>query len=140
MSLRLQVRPRRQRMNWSCWWEACAMILEYHHGTSYTFPWDLDMRFAPERTGRENGYEFSGEHVGLHQNDDGPGPYAPPSTWYQRGLPPNAHAILRMYQMTGMHPVEGPSTYTVSTLEGLLRRCGPFAFMGRWQGYPHVLV
>lgn len=148
MTIELLVPGRRQRSRMSCWWACMAMVLEYY-GQTYTYPWSYRSQFArpwqqpvlPIPDMRRPSIAQAMRHDPTlrrtHELE-----FMESYEWFNHGLPRNRRAFELLSQISGFVGFDRPAfgSWTASDVESRLRRYGPYAFFGFWNGAPHAIV
>lgn len=138
MSIHLQVTPRRQESQNSCWWVCMRMTLEYYGQRVSDDPSSFKPEFVPP--------VFRPVQP-VPDSDilpDGTALLAP-YEWYRHGVPMSESGLQKLCEITGFRPInERPAfgSWSIDDVEQMLRTHGPVLFVGNWngQGFHAVLV
>jgi hypothetical protein len=137
MSYVLDITPRQQRSQMSCWWACVSMVIEYYEHRRYLMPGAYRGIFERPWNRPMTGL---GDAVFLEDGAHMLAPYE----WYDRGLPMTERALRRFCDITGFQPITNRPPFgqwTPDIIEAKLREFGPFLFVGNWnnQGFHAVL-
>ncbi len=149
MSIELTIRPRRQSSEYSCWWFAMAMILDYY-GHHYPDP----MPLGPGLSGADGWLRPYGPLPGrvIPSTEEfeawSRGAAARPqfidvADWFRHGIPNTPDGLRQFRDLSGFRGVpELPAFghWTCEGIEAMLRCHGPVMSVGTWNGAPHAVV
>lgn len=143
MALHLRVRPVQQTTRMSCWWACMRMVLTYYGRAAPWNPGEFNAAFR-RPLHRPRG-QFPTVFPRMSPQGEVLPAEMPPYEWYDYGVPMNVPALRNLCQLTGFTGVTGRpafGSWTLDKVEEILRRCGPFLFLGNWnrQGFHAVLV
>lgn len=154
MRLELMVQPHRQNSPMSCWWTAMATVRAYYGRNYEPVPWLVHPEFRPS-VNPSNGpyprYQFPDTSrlppddpaAQLNSRDLAEQMTTDPSQWYWRGLPGRTAEMRQLLEIThfrGIGTSPRPGHWSIRDVAAVLRRCGPYIFLGQWNGYPHAVT
>lgn len=133
-----------QPTEYSCWWASLQMLLRYHTGRFYSFPWDYDPELRPP----------PGHFGSLMPHGPATPTFGPPQPWqwYQQGITPDLPHVQRLARIGRLRPAEitlGRSSQggnwlvepiTGEWIEARLRRFGPLYIIRRLQNGHHAYL
>jgi hypothetical protein len=145
---RLRIAYQHQTTEYSCWWASLRMLLEYHTGLLYAFPWDYHASFRPP-PGRVGAIQYNAppNQAALMMAED------EPWQWYYQGITPDLLNVNQLANIGGMRPMElttGRSTFgggswltarlDAAWMEDMLRQFGPVYIIRRRGTGHHAFV
>lgn len=149
MSIELTVRPRLQSTQYSCWWFAMAMILDYY-GHHYPDPMPLgrglsgfDGWLRPYGPLPARVIPSLGDYEAWQRGAAAEPHFIDVEEWFRTGIPNTADGMRQFRDLAGFRGVPNLPAFghwTCAGIDAMLRAHGPVMSVGHWNRYPHAIV